>query len=263
MSDTPEFADLAEAFHHYFEVVRADTDALRREVYRIRYQVFCEEMGTEDKEQFPEGLEYDEYDGHSAHCLLRHRRNEKHDIYAGCIRIVLQHPRHRHVRPPFMLHCSDSLWRTKLDPFRLPPGSFGEISRLAITREFRRRKGDVNGATGENLPMLSSTEEERRHYPYIPIGLYMAAAVVWFESDMDYLFAMMEPRLARHLRRYGICFEQAGEETDYHGRRAAFYLTKEMFLGNLKPDLKDLLGYIQSDLSQTAHRQPLHSAPFA
>ena len=45
--------DLVRDFDTYFEIVPAYTEVLRDEVYRIRYQVYAEELGWENTEQFP------------------------------------------------------------------------------------------------------------------------------------------------------------------------------------------------------------------
>ena len=64
-------------FNQYFEMVPAISDELKNEVYKLRYQVYCKENG--DKTGFkipvglPEGFEFDEYDSHSSHYLIRHR----------------------------------------------------------------------------------------------------------------------------------------------------------------------------------------------
>ena len=60
-------------------------------------------------------------------------------------------------------------------------------------------------------------------------------------AGLDGVFAMMEPRLARHLRRFGIIFQQMGDVVDYHGPRAAFYISRKTLLTYLEPEVKKLL----------------------
>jgi hypothetical protein len=59
---------------------------------------------------------------------------------------------------------------------------------------------------------------------------------------------VMELRLARHLRRFGIVFEQAGDVIDYHGQRAVFYIDRDGLFKHLQPEIKDLLDTILGDL---------------
>jgi len=130
--------DLVTPYQEFFKLVPANTDELREEVYRIRYNVYCAELGWEDASRFPNGLETDDYDDLSRHCLLLHRGTNS---YAGCVRLVKANPNTSHPSIPLQEHCSDTLDPKILDIDSLPRGSFGEISRLAIKMQFRRRLG--------------------------------------------------------------------------------------------------------------------------
>ena len=85
--------------------------------------------------------------------------------------------------------------------------------------------------------------KNRRHFPHIAIGLYLATASLFVLKNLDYIFVMIEPRLARSLKRAGLHFEQMGGVIEYHGQRAPFFITPEMLNDHLKPDLKKL--YLQ------------------
>ena len=54
--------DLVEPYHEFFSITMADTDELRKEVFRLRYDVYCKELGWEDPANFPDALERDIYD---------------------------------------------------------------------------------------------------------------------------------------------------------------------------------------------------------
>ena len=62
---------ILEAFNQYFEMIPANTDELRQEVYKLRYQVYC--LEHKFLEPSAEGMEYDEYDAHSCHYLIQHK----------------------------------------------------------------------------------------------------------------------------------------------------------------------------------------------
>jgi hypothetical protein len=51
--------DLCTAFNQYFELLHADSDQLREEVFRLRYQVYIVETGFERCEDHPNGIERD------------------------------------------------------------------------------------------------------------------------------------------------------------------------------------------------------------
>jgi len=237
--------DIATTFHHFFKLVMADTAALRDEVYRIRYQVYCQELHYEDAKAFPDGLEHDIYDARSRHCLLLHRDT---DTYAGCVRLVFNDNRDPNRVLPFEQFCANSLHRDDLNPGVLDRSSFGEISRLAVPANFRRRKKDLESPVGEISEPSPEDSEDKRQFPSIALGLYLAAASIGLDAGLEGVFAMMEPRLARHLMRFGIQFQQIGDVVNYHGPRAAFYINRNMLFRKLRPELLELLDAVQSDL---------------
>lgn len=243
---------LADSFHDYFRVISADSPALRARVYRIRYQVYCEELGYERAEEFPDGFERDPFDPRSRHCLLRHLGSEQ---YAGCVRLVMTDPEDQDSLLPFETFCQASLYDWVTETILPRRGMFGEISRLAVPAQFRRRKGD-GVLPDEDLhgvvPRSGATSGGHRHFPYIPVGLYLAAAAIGLEAGLDGVFAMMEPRLARHLRRFGFEFQQAGDVVDYHGQRAAFYISRDMLFRHLDAEMYGLLEGIRQDLAATS-----------
>ncbi|MEJ2553712.1 MAG: PEP-CTERM/exosortase system-associated acyltransferase [Gammaproteobacteria bacterium] len=236
--------ELVKSFGMHFRVVVADSPELRDEVYRIRYKVYCKEMRTEREDQFPDGRERDIFDEFADHCLLQHRSS---GMYAGCVRLVYSDPVNS-PSLPFETFCRDSLYPSVVEGVLPQRGSFGEISRLAVPSEFRRRKGEQ----GIAIPMGSDDQQERnaterRHQsPHITMGLFLAAAAMGLIKGMTGVFAMMEPRLSRYLHQFGLEFEQAGDELEYHGKRAAFYISREGL--KLNGDMADLLDYIVSEI---------------
>jgi N-acyl amino acid synthase of PEP-CTERM/exosortase system len=233
-------------FFQHFRLVPADNPELLREVYRMRYEVYCEEMGFEEPEQFPEGLEYDAYDRRSRHCLLQHKDSS---VYAGCVRLILHDPDSPQQLFPFERYCGFSLRRDVLDPASLPPGSFGEISRLTVRAAFRRRKSD-NATTPEAPQELLN---DRRGSMPIAVGLYVAGAALGLLEGLSGVFVMMEPRLARHLSLCDIRFKPVGNVVEYHGRpRGAFYISRDDLLANMSAPLRYLLDRALGDLDPKA-----------
>ena len=57
-------------FSTYLEPVLAVDDTLRESVYKIRHNVYCDELAFEPVKE--SGLETDEFDAYSRHCLIRH-----------------------------------------------------------------------------------------------------------------------------------------------------------------------------------------------
>ncbi len=238
--------EIETTFHENFRLVLADSPELRREVYRIRYEVYCQELHYEDAAEFPEGLEQDSFDARSRHCLLLHRRT---NTFAGCIRLVFNDAADPGQLLPFEKNCAASLHPEVLNLGLFERGTIGEISRLAVPAYFRRRKADLDSPIGELSETDPVGEVDKRRFPLIALGLYMAAASIGIHAGLAGVFAMMEPRLARHLTRFGIHFQQIGDLVDYHGPRAAFYINRNMLLQSLRPDVMSMLNYVQADLN--------------
>ena len=238
--------DLVSKYHAYFRVQRADTPDLIREAQKIRYDVYCREFRFEDESEHADGLEIDPFDLVSRHCVMIHKPS---GLCVGCVRLVLANPAEPSALFPFEKYCGDSLRREIVDPATLPRDSFGEISRMAIRQEFRRRRGEVSHPDGFGAVTNPLRDQDRRHGPQMVLGLYLAAAAIGLSSGLESVFAMMEPRLARHLFFAGIRFEQVGDVIDYHRPRAAFRITRQSIFAYLDPEVRALLDTISVDLS--------------
>jgi len=237
--------DLVKPYHEFFSITMADTDELRKEVFRLRYDVYCRELGWEDPKTFPDQLERDVYDGVSRHCLLTHKRS---GLYAGTVRMVMTHDSDLEPPIPLVGHCEDKLFDGPMRPNRLPAGSYGEISRLALRGEFRRRGTEHRNPEGHGEHLFEWTQTERRRFPHIALGLYLGASAVGLADGASGVYAMMEPRLARHLRFAGIRFEQVGEPIHFRGLRAPFYISRKALFRHLSRPLRKLLFAIAADM---------------
>ena len=157
--------DLKAAFNEYFELLHADTDALREEVFRLRYQVYVVETGFERAEDFPDGLERDAYDSRSDHHLLRHRRT---GLYAATARMILPSPDDPERPYPMEAHCSLYAGAGITDPQRRL--HLGEVSRFAVSKTFKRRLGEAGTLAGVSEPVdIPFEEDERRILPHLSL----------------------------------------------------------------------------------------------
>ncbi len=258
-----------ETFYEFFRVIPVDNDALRDIAYRIRYQVYCEELGFEDSNRFPDGREIDSFDRHSEHCLLLHRQTNR---YVGCVRLVLPDPDNS--RPlPFEIACGAGLDSSVIELAKRSRGSYAEISRLALCPDYRRRRTmwSSNGnARAMNVHMREEPRDSsqsgasfrrphvnlrREHRPAVSrefqlmgLGLYLAGAALALNTGLRSVFAMMEPRLARRLRHLGIHFRQVGDVVEYRGLRGPFQITRDGLFSELCPGLRSLLDILVADL---------------
>ncbi len=222
--------DLYAAFNQYFELIHADTDALRKEVYRLRYQVYVLETGFERPEDCPDELESDAYDWRSDHYLLRHRRT---GIYAATARLILPDPDDPRSPFPIEQHCSlhagtgvrDAQTRLRL----------GEVSRFAVSKEFKRRLGEPGTLMGlSDRAEIKFEQDERRILPHLSLGLFAVELRMLHMHGITHCYAVMEPALYRLIGRFGLIFHQIGPIADYHGQRVPCLGVVDEFLPNIK-----------------------------
>ena len=206
-------------------------EGVKKDIFRLRYEVYAEEFGFEKKEDHPGGLETDEYEDESIHfaCL-----NESNAV-VGTIRLVLDSdkgfPIEHAVKTTFV--------------GEKPHGSkLAEISRLAVTKDLRRRKEDgmygvesyLKKKEGGILPNNGSIPEEMqgRKNPIIILGLYQAMYQESRRRQLTHWYMITETKLFFALKQYGFLFHQIGEPVQYHGERIPY-------LGIIEEIEKDLL----------------------
>lgn len=188
------------------------TDAtVLKQIFALRYEVYCLECGFLPPEQFQCGLESDEYDSAAAHFVARNFENE----VVGTLRMVQPTVSQSF---PFEHHCKE-LFQDAVLPRR---EECGEISRLVVRKNYRRRTGDalagvIDRTEARRLARRSATEDRRSSSPQILLGLYREIYHYSVQAGIRYWYAAMERSLARALARFEFVFTPIGMETDYYG----------------------------------------------
>lgn len=202
---------LSETFHARFEVVPAVDDALRRAVYRVRHDVYCQEFGFERPNS--EKQEVDRFDQHSTALLVRDIVDNQ---YIACARIVRARPDSQLEPLPFELVTNGHLheW-LKQDP--VSRREVGEISRLAVAAQFRRRRTDIGPAPLSEHDFSQGHSAQR--FPFIMAGLYLGLLALAQLQGLTRLYLLSEARLANHLGRLGVEITQIGEPVEHRGIR--------------------------------------------
>ncbi len=196
----------------YFEFHHVDgISGLLHETFKLRFQVFCNERQFLTPEDYPEQSERDGYDPFSEHFAVFDRAGQ----IAGSARLVSGGHEHGY---PYQTHCPVYAGHD------LPPdGEAREISRLVVSKLYRRRQEDnIYGLNEQDVPPPPEFANKRGKHPIIVLGLYRAMYAQSRRLGVRYWYAAMERSLARLLNRYGFDFVQIGPEVDYYGPVAIY-----------------------------------------
>jgi N-acyl amino acid synthase of PEP-CTERM/exosortase system len=168
---------IAADFSERYQILIANSETLRRKVYRVRHQVFCDELGYAMNRT--RGQEFDDHDAGSLHVLLRERIS---GISIGCFRLVMPQPEGG-IWLPFdnygVSHVDDRLfdWNT------VNRARSAEVSRLALSSSARR------GSRGDKQTGPSDA--------YLATAMFYAVSALVLNLSIENVFMVIEPRLGR------------------------------------------------------------------
>ncbi|MBA4216618.1 MAG: PEP-CTERM/exosortase system-associated acyltransferase [Proteobacteria bacterium] len=234
--------NLGDSFNEYFELLPALDDDTRNEVYRIRHEVYCRDLGWEPLQ--PNGMERDDFDDQSVHCLLRHRATGEP---VGCTRLIMADAENPQALLPVEESCAEVLDRRIVDPAQLPRHTVAEVSRLAVMRNFRQRKGESQSAASLTEDDFQSRGQQAR-FPYIPVSLYFGAAAIARRLGREHVLVLTEPRLAAHFARLGVHIQRIGGSIEHRGERVPSLFLTSQFAPGLRPLVRTLYDLIERDI---------------
>lgn len=221
-----------------FEVMLASTPGLRAKAHRLRYEVYCIEHSYEDPADHPDGLEYDPFDGHSVQSVLIHRDT---GIVAGVARLILPWHDGEARTLPFHDACAHEPPERQY-PFRI--SSTGEASRLLISREFVRHRGEIARARAPATGNGHAGSGDDLVFQNLLFGLVASITQMSFEHDITHVCGLLRPALLRLLNRIGIHFLPLGPMVDHHGRRQPCYVDLEEVsetVARERPDIWEIM----------------------
>lgn len=250
----PQEMNPGAAFKEYFEIVPALNEELKNEAFRIRHQVYCEELKYEQER--PKKLEIDEYDHHAFHLLIRSLRTKE---YIGCTRIIRPNPENPDQLLPFEKTCMATLDRSIVDPRKLPRLQIAEVSRLAVVASYRRRKDEKNSAIGLSDNDFGTPMQPQLHprFPYIPLGLYFGTAELARLKGINTLFVLTEERLANHLNKLGFGLQFIGKPIDHRGTRFPSMMSVRGIIEGMRSTLRPLYNTIATDINKLINPPPI------
>jgi len=119
----------------YFDTRLADQPATLEAAHALRYQVYCLERKFEKPEEHGTGLETDEYDGHAVQGVLFHRPTDRP---IGTVRMILPENCAGEGLPIDQILRAEGIDLANYVQIE----KCVEVSRFAISKEFRRRWTD-------------------------------------------------------------------------------------------------------------------------
>lgn len=227
-------------FDDHFEVFLADTRKSKEINYSIRYQVYCEEMGFENKDDFPLKLEFDEYDNCATHFIVRHKYT---GAWVGAMRLIFKNNQ----LLPLEKICSLDELIDNSDSYQSV-----ELSRLCLVKEIRRRVIDIDPPHGitNDSNQVADTDKVKFFYNHhrmsrgIIWGLLRAATKYGYHNNIQNCFFLTTNALARIIRKGGLTMLNIGAPCYHNGERYPFKMNVvETYHSEIWNDYKD--GYRQ------------------
>lgn len=245
---TKEMNQLLARFMEEFSFHIASSEAEMEQAFRLRHDVYCEEIQGIIPTDPMRRLEYDIFDKEALHCLVLHRPT---GLTAACTRLVTPQPGADSPldRLPLQSYAAESLYDSPLHPDQAASGSFYEISRLAISPHFRptlRGKQASEYSSSSGQPRLMN----RRTFSLLANALFLSGCAVGRLTGTNLAYAMMEPRLHRLLSISGFHFTRVGGEIDLHGKRSAYCISRQRAEAGMNRQLVPLYQHIQKQLSK-------------
>jgi N-acyl amino acid synthase of PEP-CTERM/exosortase system len=213
-------SSISDMYYRWFDIITANTTALREKAYRLRYQVYCCEHQYETPDEHPQHMETDIFDDRSVHSLIVDRYN---GLAIGTVRLILPPTAFHEAKLPFQHVCKHPL------PIDLSLSGAAEISRFAISKELRKM---VEGYSSMNVKCS------------IVLGLMKAIVQTSLAYDIKDWLAVMEPALLRLLCRFGIYFAPIGPLIEYHGFRQPCHANVEEMMERVHQENYDLWEFV-------------------
>jgi len=218
-----------------FKRVALSDTSLMEQIFRLRYQVYGCERQFISREDYPDGLEFDEYDDHAVHIAAINKFGE----VIGALRMIFNHkitlPVERYVEH---INLSAPL-----------PGilCFAEISRLVISKQLRQR---CNGQLHQMAirPVLETSHKSFLRFARpLAFGLCQKAYEASREEGVTHWLCLMERGLHSLLQMYGLEFHCIGQEVECMGKVFPYVA----HVHSMEPALADYQD----------HQHPQHSSP--
>jgi N-acyl amino acid synthase of PEP-CTERM/exosortase system len=203
------------------------------DAFRLRYKVYCEEKHFLPADDYPQQLEFDEFDDEAVHLLVYGGDS----VPVGYMRVVDGRGTDRF---PMFSHGL-----TLNSDFERPPVAAAmELSRMIVRSDYRHEYRTPSDAfsTDENLP----TPSARNASDFVQLKLLRLAYRHALRQDAKWFYAAMEPRLQRKMRIIGMPFEEIGPPGDYFGEVRPYAMNLRTMEATLEQRFPRTLAFFDS-----------------
>ncbi|MBT1074687.1 PEP-CTERM/exosortase system-associated acyltransferase [Geobacter grbiciae] len=216
-------------------------DETMEEVYRLRFKVYCEEWKFEDTKDYPDGMERNEYDDFSEHFIIRCTEDKS---IVGTARIILPNA----LGYPMTQHCEivPEMHEQALQCVKTV--KIGEVSRLAISKEYRKRiEDDALVGYASMLPFGTGVVHEQRKCNYVH-EFYKFLLLSSMNMGLSHWYVAMKRGLYVLLKRVGMIYYPVGPEIDYHGLRTPYLGNLQELRLGMERKAPDCFKFIESNM---------------
>lgn len=230
------------AYFSFIEIVQDSPEYLQ--YLNLRHKIFCHELrrvvGSDNHKGM--SIETDQYDACSRHLLAIHLQTGEP---AACARLILPGP-----------HGLNLETRYKIEEFpytEANASNTGEISRMAISPSFRRRKEDKsNQICGNPIEELPNHRQEnnrhRQHQPELVLGMYREIYLLAKELGIQYCYAAMDGVFSRLLSYIGFPFKVVGPyNRSVHPHRRPFIISQQAMEMHLEKNDASLMRFLEGE----------------
>lgn len=215
-----------------------DVPHLLEQSYRLRYRVYCLERKFLPAENYPSGLEIDEFDAHSLHVGAL----DASGALAGTSRAVKVGA----MGLPLFDHCTSFPHETE---FHRANPRLVEVGRLVVGRGYRRRENDLLRSVEHVSTPGHITAYDCEEQRSVGEDAFMTVLKTLYEETTrigatHWLTAMQEP-LRQQLAQHGFPFRAFGPESDYYGVVVPYQMAlKELDAAILSGRFPALRGFV-------------------
>lgn len=232
--------EFVSAFFERFDVRLASSEKDKHEIYRLRHDVFLQELGYELSGVPEEAEERDDYDTNAIYVVVFCRSTQE---IVGSARIVV--PQTHFVgnlsHLPVENYCAQNLASNNISLDDIPREEICEISRIVVARHYRKRKDlEGNDLQGSGLNAVNRL---------ISIALFVSSAALLETMGRPHVMGFIEKKFARLLRGTGMKIERVSPFHDICGLRAAYYGNTHDSLRHVSPLFSQMYALVKERLN--------------